>query len=75
MIVSPKPIFFFGLTTLILLGEVEDVVAQHRKRNRGPRLLDNAQLMAIGSQQTSVTSCRVSRPDTDRTSTARLPSI
>ena len=65
VIVSPKPIFFFGLTTPISLGEVEDVVAQHRKCNRGPRLPDNVQLMAIGSQQTSVTSCRVSQPDTD----------
>ena len=35
----------------ILPGEAEDVVAQHRQRNRAPRLPDNEQLLAIRSQQ------------------------
>ena len=44
----------------IRLGEVEDVVAQHRKRNRAPRLPDNAQLLAVRDQQTPQTSRRIS---------------
>jgi len=40
----------------IWLGEIEDVVAQHRQRNHAPQPPDNAQLLAVHDQQTSETS-------------------
>ncbi|KAI6001903.1 hypothetical protein EDD15DRAFT_2361265 [Pisolithus albus] len=39
----------------------EDVVAQHHQRNRGPRLPDGVQLMAVRDQQTSKASRHISR--------------
>ncbi|KAI5983249.1 hypothetical protein EDD15DRAFT_2376648 [Pisolithus albus] len=45
--------------------EVEDVIAQHRQRNRGPRLPDTSQLTAVHIRQTSEGPHRVSRSDVD----------
>jgi len=43
----------------VWLGEVEDVVAQHRQHNRGPHLPANARLLAVRDQQTSEVSLHV----------------
>lgn len=44
----------------IRLGVIEDIVTQHRQRNRAPRLPDNAELLAVRDQQTSKTSRPIS---------------
>jgi len=49
----------------IRLGEIEDIVAQHRQRNCAPQLPDNAQLLAACDQQTSKASHCISHSKAD----------
>ena len=60
-----KSIRHWCVVLTIQLGEVKDVVAQYHHHNHGPRLPDNAQLMAIYNQQTSEASCHVSQSEVD----------
>ena len=55
------------------LGEVEDVVAQHRKCNRAPRLPGNAQRLAVRDQQTPQTSRHISHSKIHNLDTSEGP--
>ena len=52
-------LFFVPYRVLICqLGDVEDVVAQHRQRNRAPSLPSNSQLLSVRKRQNSQSSRR-----------------